>query len=236
MILVGDALRRTSGPPPISEGDSAVAAAAAAAAVAAGGDDSPGGGVAGAVTSSSSSSSSGLAEGREELMPDPDGANWCMDLAAAKQLFAAAQEQVRARAPAAATRRRRPPPLPPTDEVTARTDRWRGLCTVVGRESRRFHLSASPGSCQPAALYLRRCTKDWRHPVAQWARGYSQHSGVTSRDSSHELVRAMSKSEGAYRSAATGDGSPARSARPATRSRCRCVPNTPQLFAPLVSD
>ena len=41
--------------------------------------------------------------GRDELVPDPDGANWCMDLAAAKNLFAVAQEQVRVP----------PSPLPP---------------------------------------------------------------------------------------------------------------------------
>eukprot|EP01043_Picozoa_sp_COSAG02_P049050 COSAG02_NODE_4888_length_4861_cov_5.325283_6_plen_634_part_00 len=39
---------------------------------------------------------SALGEGREELVPDPDGANWNVDFAAAQQFFAAAQEQVSA--------------------------------------------------------------------------------------------------------------------------------------------
>ena len=37
---------------------------------------------------------SALVEGREELVPDPDGTNWSIDLASAQQFFAAAQEQV----------------------------------------------------------------------------------------------------------------------------------------------
>lgn len=40
---------------------------------------------------------SGLVEGRKTRVPDPNAANWNLDLAAAEQLFVAAQEQVRVR-------------------------------------------------------------------------------------------------------------------------------------------
>lgn len=43
---------------------------------------------------STGSPRSALVEGREELVPDPDGTNWSIDLASAQQFFAAAQEQV----------------------------------------------------------------------------------------------------------------------------------------------